>query len=72
MGEDDLLLKYWDDLPREMRVEALLEGNNQREILQRAAEELDLEFEFEAERGHVSKENIAEFVVAIMEAYGDG
>lgn len=69
----DLILKYWDDLPREMRVEALVEGGNQREIMERAAEELSLDFKFDAgAQGHVSKEDIGRFAVAVMEEYGDG
>ena len=71
-GTQDIVQRYWDDLPREMRVELLHGGKNSQQILERAATELGLEFEVNHnESGHVRKEDIAQFTVAVMEKYGD-
>ena len=66
----DIMQEYWDDLPKEMRVELLHSGKNGQQILARAATELGVDYTQDPNNsGHVRKEDIAEFTVAVMEKY---
>jgi len=67
----DIVQEYWDDPPREMRIELLHNGKNQKEILQRAATELGVDFETQNDDAHIRKGDIAAFAVAVMEKYGE-
>jgi len=68
----DIVQKYWDELPQQMRIELLHNANNKKEILQRAATELGVDFDSQNDDAHIRKEDIAAFAVAVMEKYGDG
>ena len=68
----DIVQEYWNELPREMRIELLHNGKNSQQILERAATELGLDYEQNRnDSGHVRKEDIAAFTVAVMEKFND-
>jgi len=65
---EDLIREYWSDLPREMRIELLVESDNKVQMLNRAAEELDIEIDVNRGKGgHLTNEDFAEFVIAVMD-----
>lgn len=67
---ESIIREYWNDLPREMRVELIQDGANTKTILRRVAAELGVDVELESKQGHVTKAGIVQFAVAVMEKYG--
>lgn len=71
LDSGDIVQKYWDQLPQEMRIELLHNGKNQKEILERASTELGVDFETQNDDAHLRKEDIAAFAVSVMEKFGE-
>ena len=70
---EDLIREYWSDLPREMRIELLVESDNKVQMLNRAAKELDIDIDANGGKGgHLTNEDFAEFVIAVMDKLEEG
>lgn len=67
---EEIIQRYWHELPRETRIELMECSKNTSRMLERCALELDVDYEPTSEDGRARKEDIARFTVAVMEKFG--